>query len=94
MVGVSEEGVFVANLSSVSICLSICLSVCLSVCISICLSVCLKYAHHLHYMCSAACQSEHSSHYCHLDSISNSFSIHCLSSHMLLAAEKRFGVAL
>ena len=40
-----------------------------------------------------ACQSEHSLPYFHLDRISDSFAIHRSSSHMLLAAEKRFGVA-
>ena len=35
-----------------------------------------------------ACQSGHR--YFHLDRISNSFSIHCSSSHTLLAAEKIF----
>ena len=39
------------------------------------------------------CQSERSLRYFHLDRISNSFAIHCSSSHTLLAAEKRFGVA-
>ena len=39
------------------------------------------------------CQSEHSLCYFHLDRISDLFSFHLLSSHMLLAAEKRFRVA-
>ena len=39
------------------------------------------------------CQSECSLRYFHPDRISDLFSIHCLSSHMLLAAEKRFRVA-
>ena len=39
-----------------------------------------------------ACQSECSLRYFHLDRISDLFSVHRSSSHMLLAAEKRFGV--
>ena len=38
-----------------------------------------------------ACQSEYSLRYFHLDRSSDSFAIHLLSSHTLLAAEKRFG---
>ena len=40
-----------------------------------------------------ACQSEHRPRYFHLDRINNSFAIHHSSSHMLLTAEKRHGVA-
>ena len=40
-----------------------------------------------------ACQSERSPRYFHLDRISDSFTIHCSSSHALLAAEKKFRVA-
>ena len=40
-----------------------------------------------------ACQSEHSIRCFHLDRIRELFAIHRSSSHMLLAAEKIFGVA-
>ena len=41
-----------------------------------------------------ACQSEHSLRYFHLGRISDFFSIHRSSSHTLLAAEKRYRVAV